>query len=134
MYKSMVNHIRDDEVMLPNKMTFNRSDFLDLVEKRGSAEISFGSHLKQQEINFTGQDRQNFAAAIHMVCHGTADMFDYFYQPDHPEHARKSEISKFCRAMHNMHKVLSANRWDDVSDPLHAPFGSLFECITRLKF
>ena len=94
MYKTMVNHIRDDECMLPNNMTFNRSDFIDLVEKRGSAEISFGSHLKLKEINFFGQDRQNVAAALHIVCNGTADLFDYFYQPGHPEHPRKSEIAK----------------------------------------
>ena len=59
MYKTMVNHFRDDECMLPNKMTFNRSDFLDLVEKRGSAEISFGSHLQLIEINSQGTVFEN---------------------------------------------------------------------------
>ena len=131
MYKTMVNHFRDDECQLPNDMTFNRSDFLDLVEKRGSAEISFGSHLKLEEINFGGQDRQNVAAALHIVSNDTADLFDYFYPPKHPDHLRKSEISKMCRAMHNMHLVMSANRWDDVSNPLHAPLGTLIECIPR---
>ena len=72
-----------------------------------------------------GQDRQNVAAALHMVCNATADLFDYFYPPGHPEHPRKSEISRMCRVMHNMHLVLSANRLEDVSDPLHAPLASL---------
>ena len=120
--KSAVNHLRDDQCQLPSGTIFSISDFQELLDRRGSAEISIGSHLTQQQLSARGQDRQKVGPALKIVSHATADTFDYF----HPNDRRMAEISEYCRIMSDLISVLTSNRFEEnPTNKLKSPFGNL---------
>ena len=121
LYKSAVNHIRDDQCKLPSGTIFSVADFQELLDIRGSAEISIGSHLTQQQLSARGQDRQDYGPALKLLSHATADTNDFFY----PNSRRKAELSEYIRTMSDMQSVLSSNRYEEHPKKLHSPFGIL---------
>ena len=121
LFKSAVNHLRDDMCKLPSGTIFSKDDFQELLDIRGSAEISIGSHLTQQQLSAQGQDRQQVSPGLKLLSHATADTFDYFF----PNDRKKVELSEYCRTMSDLHSVLSSNRYEADPKILHSPFGNL---------
>ena len=118
-YKNLASHIRDKIVKLPDGQLFSIADFQEAIDKRGFFEISEGQHLKQKQLDATGQERQRVKHAVHMLSNATADLI----QKQNPDDPRKLAIVKCLRALHNGHLVLTSNRWEPNENKLHSPFG-----------
>ena len=124
LFKSFVNHIRDDQCMLPSGSEFNADDFQDILNKRGNSEICMGSHLKQKQLSAKNQERQNVGHAVNLISRPTAEMFKHFY-PDEP---RKNEIAECITVMADMHQVMSSHDMEEKTNQLKAPYGKMSAC------
>ena len=118
-YKNLASHIRDKIVKLPDGQLFSIADFQEAIDKRGFFEISEGQHLKQKQLDATGQERQRVKHAVNMLCNATADLME----SQNPNDPRKLALVKCLRALHNGHLVLTSNRWEPNENKLHSPFG-----------
>ena len=117
--KNLASHVRDKVVKLPDGHEFTIQDFQEALDTRGFFEVSEGHHLKQKQLDASGQERQRVSHAVNMLSNDTADLIE----SQNPDDPRKLAIAKFLRVCHNAHKVLTSNRWEETEDKLHSPFG-----------
>ena len=120
--KTLMNHLRDDDVKLPDGTVFNKDYFQDLLDKRDPSEFGMGRHLKQEQLSARGQDRQTVSHPVNLLSHPTADLSDYLYSNEQA-YPVQAKVSKFIRAMADLHLVMTSNRNEEQPNKLNSPFG-----------
>ena len=132
LFKNIRNGFLDDVVRLPNGEIVTVDDFFDMLEVVQS-EITSGFHISENDLNVSGNDRQDTRAAVHVLSERTAAILKHHFPNDSAKQALSSAIDMIAKCFKIMTSRVLCDRSDDWKTALRMHYEKQRDKLLELK-